>query len=361
MATVPTRAMPYPICGDRAAMHAIEWRRDANRAGRGPGALNRRDVVLALAGLSLAPQLARAETYPARAIKIVVPFPSGGPTDVMARMVAQRLSASLGQGVFVENRPGAGGTTGSKTVAQADADGYTLLFGSTSTLAIAPALYRNLDYDPVTSFAPVAAFSNGPLVLVLNPDVPAASVQELIAMAKASPGRLNFASAGVGTPPHLTGELFKSRAGIDIVHVPYKGGAPAIQDVMGGQVQMTFEVVSVTLPLIQAGRVKALAVTGRERIPQLLDTPTMIESGLADFESYSWTGLVAPAATSAPIVTQLNEVINAALRSNETKATLHKLGVDPLPGSPEDFGRLLTTELRKWSAIAQAAGAKAEG
>jgi tripartite-type tricarboxylate transporter receptor subunit TctC len=324
--------------------------------------LDRRSFVLALAtvGLALGPGGAHGQSYPQRPIKMVVPFPPGGPTDVMARMAAQSLSTSLGQGVVVENRPGAGGTIGSKAVAMSDPDGYTLLFGSTSTLAISPALYRNLDYDPVKSFAPVAAFSNGPLVLVVNPAVAAASVKDLIALAKASPGRLNFASAGIGTPPHLTGELFKAKAGIDIVHVPYKGGAPAIQDVMGGQVQMTFEVMAVLLPLIQDGKLKALAVTGAARSPQLPDIPTMIEAGLPDFESNSWTGVVAPAGTPADVIAALNASVNAGLRSASTKALLVKLGADPLPGSPADFGKLLESEMRKWAAIAQAAGAHAE-
>jgi tripartite-type tricarboxylate transporter receptor subunit TctC len=301
-----------------------------------------------------------AQSYPTRLIKIVVPFPSGGPTDVMARLVAQNLSSSVSQPVIVENRAGAGGTIGAKMVAASDPDGYTLLFGSTSTLAISPAGYKNLDYDPVRSFAPVAAVSNSPLVLVVNPTVTAKTVPELVAVAKAAPGKLNFASAGNGTPPHLTGEMFKASTGLDLVHVPYKGGAPAIQDVVAGQVHMTFEVMSVLLALIQEGKLRALAVTSAERNPQLPDVPTMIESGIKDFQANVWTGVVAPAGTPSSVIGKLNAEINRALGTAPTKLLLAKLGAVPIPGTSEDFAQMLTIELEKWTAIARASAAKAE-
>jgi tripartite-type tricarboxylate transporter receptor subunit TctC len=299
-----------------------------------------------------------AQTYPDRAIKIIVPFPPGGPTDVMGRLVAQILQSGLGQSVVVENRPGAGGTIGAKAVATADADGYTLLYGSTSTLAIGPALYKNL--DPAKAFAPVAMVSDVPFVLVVGPDVPVKSVQELVAYAKANPGKLNFSSAGNGTPPHLTGELFKSATGANIVHIPYKGGAPSITDVISGQVQMTFETTSVLLPLIREGKLRALAVTSAARQPQLPDVPTLIESGLTGFLANSWTGVVAPAGTPADAIVKLNAAINEGLRQPATRASFEKLGVEIKIGSPQDFAAQIGSELQKWSAIIQSSGAKVD-
>jgi tripartite-type tricarboxylate transporter receptor subunit TctC len=299
-----------------------------------------------------------AQTYPDRPIKLIVPFPPGGPTDVMGRLVAQSLSTNIGQSVVVENRAGAGGTIGAKAVAGADPDGYTLLYGSTSTLAIAPALYKNLEYDPTKGFTPVAMVSDVPFVLVVGPRVPVKSVQELIAHAKANPGKLNFSSAGNGTPPHLTGEMFKAATGTDIVHIPYKGGAPSITDVMAGQVEMTFETTSVLLSLIREGKLKALAVTSATRRPELPDVPTMIESGLAGFRANSWTGVVGPAGLPASVVTKLNAAINDGLKSAAVKETFAKLGVEAKIGSPQDFATMISDEMQKWSAIVKSSGAK---
>ena len=262
----------------------------------------RRLTALPLAAVltvTLAFVAARADEYPSRPVKIIVPTPPGGPVDVIARITANYLQNALGKGFIVENRAGAGNTIGSKDAAEAEPDGYTLLYSSASGLVIAPLLHADAGYDPLASFDPVALVGESSNILVVNPSLPANSVQELVAYAKANPGKVNFSSGGIGVLPHLIGEMFKARAGIDIVHVPYKGGGPSINDVVAGNVQMTFEGTSVLLPLIQAGRLRALAVTTPKRIPQLPDVPTMVESGFPNFVSTSWTGLLAPRAYAA--------------------------------------------------------------
>jgi tripartite-type tricarboxylate transporter receptor subunit TctC len=306
----------------------------------------------------LASTPAVTQSYPDRPIKIVVPFPPGGPTDVAARLIAQNISVNFGQPVVIENRAGAGGILGAKSVASADPDGYTLLFGSTSSLAIAPAIYKSVDYDPIKDFVAIAMVSDAPFILVTSPSFPATSLKELIAYAKTNPGKVNFASAGKGTPPHLTGEMFKAATGTNIVHVPYKGGAPAITDVIAGQVEMTFETTSVLLPLVKEGKVRALAVTSAHRRPELPDTPSMIESGFPGFLSNSWTGVVAPAGTPAGIVSKLNAAINAGLTSEATKVSFAKLGLDARIGSPEHFASLIASETKKWTEIAKLSGAR---
>ena len=234
---------------------------------------------------------ARAQAYPTKPIKLIVPFAPGGPADVMARIVTQRMSPILGQAFVLENRPGAGGTIGARAAAQAEPDGYTVLMANTSTLVIGPAVYKNVDYDPEKNFAPVAAFGTTSNLLVVHPAVPAKTVMEFVALAKAKPGTLSYSSPGLGTPPHLIGEMFKLRTGVDIVHVPYKGGGQAVSDVVAGQVQMTFENPSVSLPLVRGGQVRALASTGEQRNPEAPEIPTMIEAGVPDFVSVSFTGL----------------------------------------------------------------------
>ncbi len=300
---------------------------------------------------------ARAQSYPDRPVKLVVPFPAGGPTDVMARLIAQRISSTFGS-IIVENRPGAGGTIGTRAVAIADPDGYTLLFGGTSTLAINPAIYKNLDYDPGTAFAPIAMVSTSPFVLVVNPSLPVRSVKELIAYSKANPGKLNFGSAGVGTTPHLTAELFKFLTGSDITHVPYKGGAPVITDLLGGQIQMTFELTAVLLPLIAEGKLRALAVTTETRSPDLPDVPTMAESGVPGCLSNSWFGILGPARMPASAVSKLNIEINKAVASDNIVASLAKLGSLPKTGSPQEFAELIAKDANKWSSIVKVALAK---
>ncbi len=289
-----------------------------------------RKLVLATAVLiGFAAASADAQDYPDRPVKIIVPTPPGGPVDVIARLTANSLQNSLGKGFVVENRAGAGNTIGSKDAAEAAPDGYTLLYSSASGLVIAPLLHPDAGYDPLKSYDPVALVGESSNILVVNPSVPANTVQELVAYAKANPGKVNFSSGGIGVLPHLIGEMFKARAGIDIVHVPYKGGGPSINDVVAGNVQMTFEGTSVLLPLIQAGRLRALAVTTPKRIPQLPDVPTMVESGFPNFVSTSWTGLLAPAHTPRPVIAKLNAAINEGLKTPELKTALERLSNEP--------------------------------
>jgi tripartite-type tricarboxylate transporter receptor subunit TctC len=299
---------------------------------------------------------ARAQDYPDRPVKIIVPTPPGGPVDVIARLTANSLQSSLGKAFVVENRPGAGNTIGSKDAAEAAPDGYTLLYSSASGLVIAPLLHPDAGYDPLKSYAPVALVGESSNILVVNPSVPANTVQELVAYAKANPGKVNFSSGGIGVLPHLIGEMFKARAGIDIVHVPYKGGGPSISDVVAGNVQMTFEGTSILLPLIKAGRLRALAVTTPKRIPQLPDVPTMVESGFPNFVSTSWTGLLAPAHTPEPVIAKLNAAINEGLKTPELKAALERLSNEPLGGTPADFTAVIKGDLDKWSPIVNSLG-----
>ena len=299
---------------------------------------------------------AAAQTYPDRPVKIIVPTPPGGPVDVIARLTANYLQTALGKGFVVENRAGAGNTIGSKDAAEATPDGYTLLYSSASGLVIAPLLHPDAGYDPLTSYDPVALIGESSNILVVNPAVPANTVQELVAYAKANPGKVNFSSGGIGVLPHLIGEMFKARAGIDIVHVPYKGGGPSINNVVAGQIQLTFEGTSVLLPLIQAGRLRALAVTTPKRIPQLPNVPTMIESGFPNFVSTSWTGLLAPAHTPEPIIARLNATINEGLKTADLKTALERLSNEPLGGTPADFTTQIKADLAKWSPIIDTLG-----
>jgi tripartite-type tricarboxylate transporter receptor subunit TctC len=300
--------------------------------------------------------VAQAQPYPDRPIRMIVPTPAGGPIDTMARLLGNALATPLGQPVVIDNRGGAGNTLGSRDAAHAEPDGYTLLFSSASGLVISPMLYKSLDYDPVTSFAPIAPVSDSPILLVVNPTVPAHSVAELVAYAKANAGKVNFSSGGVGTIPHLTGELFKAKAGINVVHVPYRGGGPSIADVLGGQIQFTFEGMNVLLPLVRDGKLRALAITATARNAQLPDVPTMIESGFPDVVASSWTGLLAPAATPPAIVSKLNAATNAALGSDDMKAALTKVVADPLGGSPQDLAARMATDRQRWGTIIRQAG-----
>ena len=289
-----------------------------------------------------------------------MPTPAGGPVDVIARLVGNYLGSSIGQPVVIDNRPGAGNTIGSKEAAQAEPDGYTLLYSSASGLVLAPMLQKNAGYDPLTSYAPIALVAQSSTILVVHPSVPVKTVQELVAYAKANPGKVNFSSGGVGVLPHLIGEWFKSAAGIDIVHVPYRGGGPSINDLVGGQVQMTFEGTSVLVPLIQSGKLRALATTSARRIPELPDLPTMAESGYPNFVSTSWTGLLAPARTPAAVIAKLNAQINEGVKSPEFKAALAKLHNEPLGGTPQDFTNTIKADIAKWAPIVSALGLKAQ-
>jgi tripartite-type tricarboxylate transporter receptor subunit TctC len=302
------------------------------------------------------PGPSHAQPYPTRPIKIIVPTPAGGPVDVIARLTATYLTSAVGQPVVVDNRPGAGNTLGSKEAAQAEPDGYTLLYSSASGLVFAPMLQKNAGYDPVTSYDPIVAVAQSSTILVVHPSVPVKSVQELVAYAKANPGKVNFSSGGIGVLPHLIGEWFKSRAGIDIVHVPYRGGGPSINDLVGGQVQMTFEGTSVLLPLIETGKLRALAVTSAKRLPQLPDVPTMTESGFPGFVSTSWTGLLAPAHTPREVIDKLNAQVNEGLKSTELKAALAKVSNEPVGGTPKEFADTIKGDIDKWAPVVKALG-----
>jgi tripartite-type tricarboxylate transporter receptor subunit TctC len=310
--------------------------------------------------LALTVSIAAAQNYPAKPIHLIVPFPPGGPTDIVGRLVGQKLSEGLGQPVVVDNRPGAGGTVGSAAAAKAPSDGYTLLYGSTSTLAIAPALYHNLSYDPRTAFAPITLVSRGAIIAAVNAQVPAHTLAEFIALAKKEPGKLSYSSAGSGTPPHLAAELFKTVAGVDLLHVPYKGGAPAISDLVGGQVQAIFEGHVVLLPHIKSGKVRALAITGQKRDPALPDVPTIAEAGVPGYESGVWFGLMVPAATPKEIIAKLNSAAVEAAKSPEFVKRMTDLGYNIIPGSPDDMARMLKEELARWAPIVKASGAKVD-
>ncbi len=319
-------------------------------------------AILAVAiGLCAVAPLSAQEAWPTRPIKIVVPYPAGGPTDVLARLVADRLSPPLGQPIIVENRPGgAGGTVGAKVVSGAEPDGYTLLISQVGALTISPSIYQGADADIAKSFAPVALVAVSPQILAVTPSLPATSLAELIAYAKQHPGKVNFGSAGVGSQPHVLGELLKLVAGIKLTHIPYRGSAPAITDLLGGQIQMMFDTPVVLLSHIQAGRLRALAITSSARSAQLPDVPTMIESGLPRLQASLWSGMLAPAGTPAAVVARLNAAFNAAMGTPETRASLQKLGAEPNAMSPEEFGRFLAAETRKWSTVVAEAGIKPE-
>jgi len=298
---------------------------------------------------------ATSQSYPTKAIKLVVPFGPGGPTDLAARVGSQIVQSSLGQSVVIENRPGAGGAIGTRLVAAADPDGYTLLLGTVATLGALPAVVKNPGFDPVGSFAPVAKLTESTAVLVVPPTFPANSLGELIALAKSNPGKFNYASAGIGNQTHLNAEVFRARAGINIVHVPYKSGAEMLTAVLSNQVQMSFVDISILLPLIKEGKVKTLAVTAPKRHPSLPDTPTLLESGINHVATF-WTGVVAPAATPQAVVDVLNGSINRGLMTSGVRETLERVGAAPSPMSPSDFKTFIAAELQKWKDAIQAAG-----
>jgi tripartite-type tricarboxylate transporter receptor subunit TctC len=315
-----------------------------------------RFALLGAVLLALAPAPSHAQSYPNKTIKLVVPFGPGGPTDLAARVVSQVVQSALGQNVVIENRPGAGGATGTKSVATSEPDGYTMLIGTSATLGVVPALVKNPGYDPIKSFAPVAKISDSTTILVVPPSFPANSIAELVAYAKANPGKLSYASAGYGNQTQLAAELLLARAGIKAVHVPYKSGAEMVTAVLSEQVQMTFPDISILLPLIQDKKIKALAVTSARRHPQLPDVPTMAESGIADYVTTFWTGVVVAAGTPPDVVGKLNAAIGDGLKSQSVRDSLGKVGAEPAPGTPQDFGKFIADETRKWSAIAQTAG-----
>ncbi len=327
------------------------------------GEFLQRGLMLLLAATALAataPTNAQRTAYPARPVRLVVPFPAGGTTDILARAVGQKLSEAWEQPVIVDNRPGAAGNIGSELVARSAPDGYTLLMGTVGTHAINASLYAKMPYDNVKDFVPVILVAGVPNVLVVNPALPANSVQELIAYAKANPGKLNFASSGSGTSIHLSGELFKTMTGVQMTHVPYKGSAPALQDLAGGQVQLMFDNLPSALALIKAGKLRALAVTSTTRAAAIPDVPTVAESGLPGFEASSWFGILAPAGTPAPIVAKINADVAKWLASAEGKEKLLSQGANAAGGTPEDFAKHIQAETVKWAKVVKESGAKVD-
>ena len=298
--------------------------------------------------------------YPTKPIRLVVPFPPAGATDLLAREVAKHLTEAWGQSVVVDNRPGAGGNIGSELVAKSAPDGYTLEMGTVGTHAINASLYSKMPYDHIKDFVPVILVAGVPNVLEVNPSVPVNSVQELIAYAKANPGKLNFASSGSGTSIHLSGELFKVMAGVQMTHVPYKGSAPALADLLSGQVQLMFDNLPPSLPQIKAGKLRALAVTSSTRAPALPDVPTVAEAGLPGFEASSWFGVLAPAGTPPAIVAKLNAEIAKWLTTPEAKEKLAGVGANIAGGTPEDFARHIQAETAKWAKVVKESGAKVD-
>ena len=315
----------------------------------------RRLLGFAAAVLAAFSALAADDDYPNRAVKIVVPFAPGGSTDVVARILADKLQGELKRPFVVENRPGAGGNIGADVVAKSNPDGYTLLMGTTGVLAINNYLYKEMPFDPQRDFAPVSYTSLITNILVVNADVPAKSVQELVALAKAKPGELTFASSGAGSSTHLSAELFKSMTGTNIVHVPYKGSSQAITDLMSGQVTMLVDNAPSSLPFVQQGKLRALGVTSLKRMPSLPDVPTIDEAGVKGYESLSWSGIVAPAATPKPVIAKLNAAIERILAMPDVRKRFSDLGVEAVGGPPEAFSRHIRAESEKWGRVVKTA------
>jgi len=306
---------------------------------------------------ALFPPLATAQ-YPDRPIRLVVPFPAGGGADNLARLIMPRVGQALGGSIVIDNRPGAGGNVGAELVARSTPDGYTLLYGTNGTHAINQSLYGSLRFDPVKDFAPVSRMTLIAAMLFVNPSFPPTSVGGLIQYAKANPGKVNFASAGNGTTSHLAGELFRTMAGIDIVHVPYRGGALAAADVIAGQVQMMIDVMPNAFPLVQGGRVRGLAVTTANRYPAAPEIPTIAESGVPGFDVSAWDGVFAPAGTPAAVVDKLNAAIRQALDDPQLKEALLARGAQAVAGTPDAFARHIAAEAEKWARVVRQSGAK---
>jgi tripartite-type tricarboxylate transporter receptor subunit TctC len=313
-------------------------------------------LAASVAALPVVSRIARAQTYPSRPVRWVVPYPPGGPTDITARLMGQWLSERVGQQFVIENRPGAGGNVGTEAVLRAAPDGYTLLLVS-GAHAINATLYEKLNFNFIRDSSPIAGISRVPLVMEINPSVPAKTVAEFIAYAKANPGKVNMASPGNGTPGHVTGELFKMMTGVDLLHVPYRGSAPALTDLLGGQVQVTFDTTPASIEYLRAGKLRPLAVTTSSRAEVLPDVPTM-SSVVPGFEASAWYGMSAPKGLPMEVVERLNREINVALADNRLRAKLAALGANPLLGSPADFGKLIADETEKWAKVVKFSGAK---
>lgn len=320
--------------------------------------MQRRQLIQALAACSALPLAAPAQAYPSRAVHIVNPFAAGGALDQLARLLAQRLNPVLGQPVVVENRTGASGNIGAEYVAKSAADGYTLIMGSSATHGINPSLYGpRLPFDPVKDFAAVCVAVVQKNVLVVHAGVPAKTVQELIALARAQPGKLTFGSAGAGTSQHLSGELFKAQAKVDLLHVPYKGSAQAMQDLLGGQVTMLFVDIPTALPHIRSGRLRALGLTAAQPSPALPDVQPLAQQGLPDFDLKAWYGVLAPAGTPGPVVARLGSATADILRDPQVREHLLGIGMEPLALDPEQSTRYIATELKRWADVVRLSGA----
>lgn len=301
-----------------------------------------------------------AQDYPAKTIRLIVPYTPGGTADMLARTIGQKVAESLGQQIIIDNRPGAGGNIGADLAAKAAPDGYTLLMGTVATHAINPNLYPNMPYDAARDFAPIVLVATLPNLLVVNPLLPAKNVKELIALAKAKPGELAYASAGNGTSQHLSGELFKKMTGLDMIHIPYKGSAPAVTDLVGGQVQLMFDNIPSSLPQVRAGKLRALAVTGPRRSPVLPDLPTVSEAGLPGFSITSWFALFAPAGTPAKILLRLNKEAGKAIALKELRQLWMDQGIEPAGGTAEQLAAFRRIEASRWEKIARDSGARVE-
>ena len=315
-------------------------------------------LLTSIAVAGIFPALAHAQAYPGKTIRMIVPFPAGGATDIVARLVAQKLGETLGQQVIVDNRGGAAGTIGSDLAAKAPADGYTILVGTSSTHAIAQSLYAKLSYDSVKDFAPVVGLATATIVLSTHPSVPVKTVKDLIALAKAKPNALSFASSGSGGVSHLVGEMFKAQAGVQMLHVPYKGDAQALADLAGGQVSLEFGTALSFLPYIQSGRLKALAVTSLQRSAVMPEVPTVAESGLKGFEALQWFGVFAPAGTRPDVVARLNSEIVKILQTADMRERLAKLASEVMANTPEEFAAFQKGEIAKWAKVVKDSGAR---
>jgi tripartite-type tricarboxylate transporter receptor subunit TctC len=314
-------------------------------------------LAVALA-LSLALDAA-AQSYPAKSIRLIVPFPPGGSADILARAIGQKAGEGLGQSLVIENRPGAGTAIGAEALAKSAPDGYAIMIGTVSSHAINPALNPKLPFDPVKDFTPISLVATIPFAMIVHPSVPAKTVQEFVALARARPGTLNYSSAGSGTSNHLAGELLRSMTGIDIVHIPYKGSAPALNDVISGQVSMMFDLVLTAVPHVKSGAVRGLAVTGAQRSSVLPDLPTVAES-IPGYEVSAWFGIFAPAGVPQPVVQRLNAEFVKALREPDLRQRLASQGAEPLTSTPDEFAAYLRSEIDKWAKVVKAAGMKAD-
>lgn len=324
-------------------------------------ALNRRHAATLLASSLFAPGLVRAQSYPSKPITWVIPFPPGGVTDTSARLIGRRMSELLGQQIVIDNKPGAGGAIGTEYVARAAPDGYTVLYGTQGTLAANLALYPSLRYNPMKDFVPVHAMLLSPLVLVVDAAKPWKSVEALVREARAKPGTLNYGSAGNGTATHLTAELFASEAGVKLMHVPYKGSAPALQDLMGGRMDLMFDYVAVVQPHVQAGRLRALAVMSDKRVEALAEVPTIVEAGYPGAQASAWSSLMAPAGTPAAVVTRLADAMHTALADKALMQPMVATGSVPmLDLRGDDFRKFIAQEQRKWADVVKRSGAKIE-